>query len=131
LYPAGSLANKINTLGTGVIQVISPVASSGVVTIISGDDYLESRRLSFVNSSSNWTDLTDATINMYAADVLTATGVVASATGASQEVLVPLTQDQTDLLEEGVYNYQVQATWPSGKKETLVYGERQFVVRKY
>jgi hypothetical protein len=130
LYSAGSVGNKISTLGTGVIQVISPVTSSGVVTIIAGDDYIDSRQLSFVNSSSNWTDLTDAIINMYAAGIITATGSIVSATGASQEVLVPLTQDQTDDLTAGVYDYQVQATWPSGKKETLVYGERQFVVRK-
>lgn len=114
-------------LGSGVVNVVSPVSSSGIVELVRGDDYdnADGRALDFTNPDGTWPDLTDATITFKAAKgsaLIEATGTVVTATGANQQVRVELTAEEIGTKYGHEWQYNLRATLDSGNEVTLQRG---------
>lgn len=124
----GNLAN----IASGLIEMVSPVADTGEVELVQGDDYddADGRELTWTNAEGSWPDLTSATIALKMQDRTDGTdkgpytGAVNVASGAGQQVQVELTDTQTAALEVGAerYDYQVVATLSSARVVTLARG---------
>lgn len=122
-YSSGTAGHALGRITAAAITVTSPVASSGTVSIIRGDDYLaaDGRALDWTDSGGTWPDLTDATITLTVKGALLAkTGSVVTPTGDGKKVRVALTNSDTASLPIGTWDYDVQATLSSGAVVTLV-----------
>jgi hypothetical protein len=125
--PAGSLSGSRYT-------TTSPIAQSGLVTIVRGDDYNAAdgvgRKLEWVEEDGdNWPDLTSATIafgavnTLHTTQTITASGSVIVATGEEKTVRVEVPASATATKTPGTYKFTVRATLPtSSRKVTLVKG---------
>lgn len=126
---SGAIASALAAYLSGApITITSPVAASGDVEIVRGDDYsaLDGRALEWTNAAGTWPDLTGATITFTAkasgSTTFTAPGSVVVATGAGQKVRVQLSAAQTNLAVNSRI-FDVQATLsPSGRRITLLFG---------
>lgn len=111
---------KTDTIGALAVTISAPVAASGTITVIRGDDYLltDGRELSF--TGTNWPVITGATVTLR---VLfpTVIAYTATVTGAAA-CYVPLTDTQTEALTPGVYSYDLQATLLNTSVVTLQQG---------
>ena len=125
-------AAVVASLGTGQVEVISPVdPDTSIITLVRGDDYPDADGRALRWSSSQWPDLTGATITFTAqhisqpASVLQTAGAVLPPEAGSQTVQVELTSEQTDLLIPGVraYWYDLEAKLASDRIVTLVKGQ--------
>lgn len=121
--------NALNEAG-GVVMT-SPVATTGLLTLVRGDDYYSADGAALEWTSTEWPDLTAATIRFslqrrstginaidrFAGSVVTPTGTA--------KVRVELPAAQTDDLEPGknLYIYDVEATLAGGNIRTLVHGQ--------
>lgn len=110
------------------IQLVSPIADDGVISIVRGDDYaaVDGRAVDLKNEEGTWPDLTGATITLTAkldTETLTTTGQVVTPVG-SQHVQIELTSAETDL-KPGIWDYDIQATLASGNIVTLQIGRIQ------
>lgn len=125
-------------VGTGQIIVVSHQLPGEQIQLVRGDSFKESngRFLSWKNATgAGWPpDLTDAiirftavhtseegtpTVDVDASKKIVAVGYVVVATGPNQEVRCELEPTDTDR-EEGLYNYDVEATLPNSDVHTLV-----------
>lgn len=124
-YASGTAGNALGRIGTGAITVISPVALSGDITLISGDDYaaVDGRAIEWI--SADWPDLTGATIAFNTKTVVdtgafTKAGVVVTPTG-TKRVRVEFTNVETAAFNTSApYKFDIQATLASGRIVTLV-----------
>lgn len=114
------------------VTYTGPVAQSGDVTLVRGDDYTsaDSRALEWTSeTASDWPTLTGATIaftvksRSVGSSELIEAGSVVTATGASKKVRVELTAVETALAIGNDHAFDVQATLSSGRKVTLVCGK--------
>ena len=122
-YSSGTAGHALGRITAAAITVTSPVAGSGTVSIVRGDDYLaaDGRALDWTDSGGTWPTLTDATITLtIKGNLLTKTGSVVTATGDGKKVRVALTNSDTSSLPIGTWDYDVQATLSSGAVVTLV-----------
>lgn len=124
----GTTLASLGSQISGTVTVSSPVANTGDVTLVHGDDYsnTDSRALSWTtDDASEWPTLTGASVT-FAGRVkdtsLSTSGTVVQATGANKSVRVELTAAQTGVLKVGRGLYDVQATLSSGRKVTLQRG---------
>lgn len=105
-----------------------PIAQSGEVTLVRGDDYAaaDGRALEWENEEGAWPNLTSATITFASTPIgstsLSKTGAIVVPTGAGQLVRVELTASDTEDLEPGTYRYDLQAELSSDRKVTLARG---------
>jgi hypothetical protein len=117
-FALGTLESLSNRIGAGRITVVSPVAQSGQISLIQGDDYTLAlgRALSWTENSSGWPTLTGSTITLEVEDgALIATGSIVVGTGSSKQVRVELTSAQTDLLPLGELRYCLVATFGTSR----------------
>jgi hypothetical protein len=121
--------NALNEAG-GVVMS-SPVATTGLLTLVRGDDYYSADGAALEWTSTEWPDLTGATIRFSLQRRSTGTnaidrfeGSVVTPTGTAK-VRVELTAAQTDDLAPGknLYIYDVEATLDGGNIRTLVHGQ--------
>jgi len=112
--------------------VVSRIDPKGLdIKIVRGDDYAAADGRALRWSSSQWPDLTGATITFTAQhisqpdNVLQTAGAVLPPEAGSQTVQVELTSEQTDLLIPGVraYWYDLEAKLASDRIVTLVKGQ--------
>lgn len=117
-----------------VVEMIEPISSEGIVTLVQGDDYLDvdGRALLWTGKNENqWPDLTGASIVLTAgkdSETFTMQGVVVSAVG-TQSVRVELTAAETEV-NSGWWDYDVQATLSNSDVVTMVIG-RLRVIQDY
>ena len=121
---------KTDLISSGTaVSVVNPVASTGALTLIRGDDYGSTPGNLPQWSSDSWPDLTGATVEFSAKSERTGTvdldGISMTVTDAgesTQTVSVTLTDTQTAALSPGVraYLFDIQATLSGGEKRTLV-----------
>lgn len=130
---AGGALGVIARLGTARVAVVSPIAYTGQLSLIQGDDYTSdgAGEVEWQEPSSLWPDLTGATITfavdstsavrLVKSDPVNVAGSVASVVPGSQIVQVPLVAAWTSVLIVGnrTYEYSVTATLASGKVVTL------------
>ena len=123
-YASGTAGAALGRIGSGQITTVSPVAQSGDVETIMGDDYssTDARALDWTDTSASWPTLTDATIAVTIRGVSSYAGSVVTATGDSKKVRLELTDVQTAAIPAGWYPFQVIATLTSGNVVTLVEG---------
>ncbi|MFB3816139.1 MAG: hypothetical protein ACE147_00630 [Candidatus Methylomirabilales bacterium] len=122
-YTAGTAGAALGRIGSGQIVTSSPVASSGAVTIVRGNDYAaaDGRALTWTDAGGTWPNLTGATVRLRVAG-LSVTGTVVQATGPGI-VRVELTAEQTAAQTPRVRApYDLEATLSSGRVVTLVRG---------
>jgi hypothetical protein len=118
------------SLNAGDVEVVSPVDSDNNLEIIQGDDYFVSEGMAPTFSSTNWPDLTGATVVFTArrqidtAEVFQADCDVVTATGSPKVIRFELSAEDTAGLEVGIEEYQfdVEATLSNGHIRTLVRG---------
>lgn len=124
-FSAGTVGYQIGRLASAAVGVAAPVTSSGVVTIVAGDDYLlaDGRQIDFDAPSSNfWPNLTGAAVTWNISDgALVVSGTVVTPTG-NQRVRFQPVGTQTDDLTRGNYPYSVKAVLSGGSVVTLVLG---------
>ena len=128
-YASGTAGAALGRIGGGQITTTSPVAVSGDVTIVRGDDYnaADGRALDWTDVSAAWPDLTGATIAVTVQTTATTTwtkaGSVVTPTGSGKKVRVEPTAADTATFAGGAsYPFDVQATLSSGRKVTLLRG---------
>jgi hypothetical protein len=130
-YTDAKISTRLGTGYAGTITYTGPVATTGDVAIVHGDDYnnTDSRALEWsTTDSATWPDLTGATITLtvkaHAGGTaeLTKTGTVVTPTGATKKVRVELTAANTTALGLGSHKFDVQATLSSGRIVTLITG---------
>lgn len=113
-----TIVAKTNLLGGATVAVVSPVATSGDVTIIRGDSYLnvDGRRIEW--SSTSWSIAAASTLLVIIQDVdaLTATRLSATSIG------IELTTTQTAALPDGDFQFSVQEVKVGGERITRVQG---------
>lgn len=119
-YASGTAGAALGKIGSGQIMTVSPVAQSGDVSIIRGDDYLaaDARALEWTDADASWPDLTSATISADMDNGLTFAGSVVNA----DKVRVELTDVQTRSLMFGDRAFSVRATLSDGSRVTLLSG---------
>lgn len=130
-YGAGTAGAALGRIGTGTINVVSPLSASGDLTLIAGDDYLsaDGRAIEFANTAGTWPNLTGATIFLIAirngSTLIEVLGSVVTPTG-SQLVKVEPTADDlatpANAAASWEYTYGVYATLSNGHKVTLQTG---------
>ena len=128
-YASGTAGAALGRIGSGQVTTTSPVAVSGDVTIVRGDDYnaADGRALDWTDVSAAWPDLTGATIAVTVQTTATTTwtkaGSVVTPTGSGKKVRVEPTAADTATFAGGAsYPFDVQATLSSGRKVTLLRG---------
>ena len=128
-YASGTAGAALGRIGSGQVTTTSPVAVSGDVTIVRGDDYnsADGRALDWTDVSAAWPDLTGAsvlvTVQTTGSAQWTKAGSVVTPTGASKKVRVEPTAADTATFAGGAsYPFDVQATLSSGRKVTLLRG---------
>ena len=128
-YASGTAGAALGRIGSGQVTTTSPVAVSGDVTIVRGDDYnaADGRALDWTDVSAAWPDLTGATIAVTVQTTATTTwtkaGSVVTPTGSGKKVRVEPTAADTATFAGGAsYPFDVQATLASGRKVTLLRG---------
>jgi hypothetical protein len=110
---------KTDTIGSGTVTAVSPVAAGGAVSIIAGDSYDadDGRELSWTGTT--WPSLVGAAVVMKVASTSYACTVTGAGT-ASQTVVCELTKVQTAALAVITHSMDVEATLASGNLATLV-----------
>ena len=128
-YASGTAGAALGRIGSGQITTTSPVATSGDVTIVRGDDYnsADGRALDWTDVSAAWPDLTGAsvlvTVQTTGSAQWTKAGSVVTPTGSGKKVRVEPTAADTATFAGGAsYPFDVQATLSSGRKVTLLRG---------
>lgn len=118
-YASGTAGAALGRIGSGQITTVSPVAQSGDVSVIRGDDYLvaDSRALEWTDADASWPDLTSATISVDIEGGPTFTGAVVGG-----NVQLELTDEQTSTLKIGPRAFSVRATIADGSRITLLSG---------
>lgn len=122
-YLSGTAGAALGKIGSGQITTVSPVAQSGDVECVIGDDYsaLDGRSWDWTDVDAAWPDLAGATINFYSNGFDTA-GTVVTPSGAGKAVRVQPTATDTNTLIEGEYAFVVVATLTGGRTITLAAG---------
>ncbi len=121
-YPSGTFGNIIYSINPAQVTVTSPVATDGTsITVIRGDDYLNTDGRALTFSGATWPTLTGGAVALIMDINGTATsyaGVITAATSC----YIELTDTQTGALMPGAYNYDLQATLSNASVVTLVQG---------
>jgi hypothetical protein len=131
-YASGSAGAALGRIGTASINVVSPVAVGGALTIYFGDDYLttNNRALSWTDTAGVWPNLTGATIYFAVnADDLITTGTCINPGASQQNIVVQLTSAQTQTFAQNAagvpplppakYPYSLVAVLSGGQRVTL------------
>lgn len=106
-----------------VVTVTAPVATTGTVELVQGDDYLAADGRALDWTSTGWPDLTGASVEWQVSLRGTETVYPASVVDADT-VRVELTAEQTAALTpRQLRTYQLVATLPGGSIVTLTRGE--------
>lgn len=130
---------KTDTLGSGTVTVVSPIAGDLSIEIIEGDDYVaaDARAFEFTNVAGTWPDLTDATPVTFTArhksagsNRFSVNGSVITPTGPNQKISFDVLKATTDKLKDGKYDYIVTATLASGNIVTLVRSDENVLTLK-
>lgn len=129
--PVDAMAQKVQSLGTGQVTVVSPIDPKGLdIKIVRGDDYAAADGRALCWTSNRWPDLTGALVTFTAqhisqpASILQTAGAVLPPEGGNQTVQVELTSAQTDPLIHGAktYWYDIEAQLASRRIVTLAKG---------
>ena len=121
----------LSQLEGGGITVVSPLYKDGTISIVQGDDYLQSdgRSLNFISTTINqWPDLTGASVQFKAKQKLEfwhVEGEIVSATG-TQHIRVQLNSSQTNKTA-GWWDYQVRLVLSNNHQLTIAEGRLQIV----
>ena len=120
-YPSGSAGAALGRIGSNTVTIVSPVADTGEITLIYGDDYLyaDGRALTFTGTT--WPVITGGTIALIVQSPpypLSLAGVV---TGAAA-CYVSLTSAQVSSIGNGVFAYDLQVTLSNSHVVTLQQG---------
>ena len=121
-YPSGTLGDIVYRINPAQVTVTSPVATDGTsITVIRGDDYLNTDGRALIFSGATWPTLTGGAVALIVDIYGTVTNYAGTVTAATA-CYVELTDTQTGALTPGAYNYDLQATLSSGSIVTLVQG---------
>lgn len=126
-YADGTAGARLYRIGTGTVQVSAPVAESGAVTIVQGDDYAADTGSALEWALTNAPDLTDAAwvrlmLIQNGGPVVTVDCAVSGAGTATQTVTAELTAAQTASLDVKVTTFRARAQLANGRMRTLVSG---------
>ena len=121
-YPSGTFGDIVYRINPAQVTVTSPVATDGTsITVIRGDDYLNTDGRALTFSGATWPTLTGGAVALIVDIYGTVTNYAGTVTAATA-CYVELTDTQTGALTPGAYNYDLQATLSSGSVVTLVQG---------
>lgn len=121
-------AAKLDTIGGANVIVTAPVATSGNITIVRGDDYMaaDGRALAWTDSAGSWPNLTGATIKLSISaygGVVDITATCLNPGTAHQQVTADMTAAQSRRLSGSPLRFDVQATLQTSSRViTLVQG---------
>lgn len=113
-----AINGKTQAISSGVFTLVSPIATSGTITLFRGDDYFNADGAALTFTSSTFPTLTAATILLKISNGTNFTGVVTSATSVYFEI----TRAQTAALTSPEYHYEVEATLADGHVRTIATG---------
>ena len=120
-YASGTAGYILGAINPAQVTITSPVATNGTsITVVRGDDYLNTDNRAFTFTGTNWPTLTGGSVALIVDDgaPTSYTGVI---TGA-QACYVEMTDTQTTGMEPDAYTYDLQATLSNGSIVTLVQG---------
>lgn len=122
-YASGTAGYILGSINPAQVTVTSPVATDGTsITVVRGDDYLNTDGRALTFTGATWPTLTAGTVALIVDTSGTPTsysGVITAATSC----YVELTTTQTTALSaRRTYDYDLQATLSNGHIVTLVQG---------
>jgi len=122
-YASGTAGYILGSINPAQVTVTSPVATDGTsITVVRGDDYLNTDGRALTFTGATWPTLTAGTVALIVDTSGTPTsysGVITAATSC----YVELTTTQTTALSaRRTYDYDLQATLSNGSIVTLVQG---------
>ena len=122
-YASGTAGYILGSINPAQVTVTSPVATDGTsITIVRGDDYLNTDGRALTFTGATWPTLTAGTVALIVDVSGTPTSYAGVITGA-QACYVELTDTQTTALNpKKAYDYDLQATLSNGSVVTLVQG---------
>ena len=121
-YPSNSLGGIIASINPAQVTVTSPVATDGTsITVVRGDDYLNTDNRALTFTGTNWPTLTGGAVALIVDINGTPTSYTGTITGAD-ECYVELTDTQTAAMTPGAYSYDLQATLSNGSVVTVIQG---------
>lgn len=128
-YAAGTAGAALGKIGSALVTVVSPIDSTGVITIQAGDDYqsAEGRTILFTQSGPGWPSTLSggsSTFFIYglSAGTFSQAGVTIVATPPGQQIGIPLAATNTSTWARGSYDYALIFTNAAGHTQTLQTG---------
>jgi hypothetical protein len=120
-YASGSAGAALGRIGSASVTIVSPVADTGEISLVYGDDYLlaDARALTF--TGTNWPTITAGTIALIVSTPSAVVSVAGVVTGAAA-CYVPLTSTQVNSFGVGVWTYDLQVTLSNTHVVTLQQG---------
>jgi hypothetical protein len=110
---------KTDTIGSSTVIVVSPVATSGDISLIAGDDYYATDGREFAWASTGWPDLSGATVT-WRCGTLDIVCTVIDAGTATQTVRLELSAANTATLAARRNSFDIEAVLASTHKATLI-----------
>ena len=122
-YASGTAGYILGSINPAQVTVTSPVATDGTsITVVRGDDYLNTDGRALTFTGATWPTLTAGTVALIVDTSGTPTsysGVITAATSCYVELT---TAQTTALSARRTYDYDLQATLSNGSIVTLVQG---------
>ena len=120
-YASDTFGGHVKSITAGAVTIVSPVATDGTsISIVRGDDYLNTDNRALTFSSDDWPTLTGGAVALIVDDG-TPTSYAGTVTGAGA-CYIELTDTQTAAMTPSAYDYDLQATLSNGSVVTLVQG---------
>ncbi len=122
-YASGTAGYILGSINPAQVTVTSPVATDGTsITIVRGDDYLNTDGRALTFAGATWPTLTAGTVALIVDTSGTPTTYAGTITAATSCYIELTTTQTTALSARRTYDYDLQATLSNGSIVTLVQG---------
>lgn len=120
VYAPGTAGAALGRIGVGVIEAAVAITSDGNIFLIRGDSYTGDDALVW-SDPGTWPSLVEAVLRFSAAGI-TIDAEAVNAGIANQQIKVEILAEDSRKLRTGAFDFDVEATWPTGRVKTLVQG---------
>ena len=122
-YASGTAGYILGSINPAQVTVTSPVATDGTsITVVRGDDYLDTDGRALTFTGATWPTLTAGTVALIVDTSGTPTSYNGTITAATSCYVELTTTQTTALSARRTYDYDLQATLSNGHIVTLVQG---------
>lgn len=124
-YASGTAGHALGRISSGQITTVSPIGSSGNVSVLRGDDYFaaDGRAIDWTDTDGLWPDLTSATVTLGVTEFSKVFALaIITASGADKKVRLELSKTDSAAMPRGPHSYSIKAALSDGNVATIVSG---------